>query len=77
MARISCTGVTCDRALADANRDGLTGEPFLPEVAHFPFFRWHHARDFLRQIDARLLSQPEMRWRTSQFDRFPACSARV
>ena len=44
-------------SLADADGNGLARVPFLFEVAHLPFFRRHHAADFLRQVDTGFLSQ--------------------
>src|SRR5258708_24749083 len=45
--------------LSNAHGDRLPGKPFLLEVAGLPFFRWHDAADFLRQVNPGLLSQPE------------------
>ena len=47
------------RTLTNTDRDGFTGKPFLMVVAHFPFWRGHDTRGFIRQIDASLLSQAE------------------
>src|SRR5262249_30766970 len=50
-------GCCRNRALTDAHRDGFTCIPLLLEVADFPLLRWHHARNFLWQIDAGPLAE--------------------
>src|SRR5664279_3747290 len=46
-------------ALTDTYRDGLARIPLLLKVLDLPFFRRHHAGNFLGQVNTGLLSQPE------------------
>src|SRR5579871_4048153 len=43
-------------ALPNAYRDDFTGIPLLTKGLHLPFFRWHDAADFIRQVDSRFLA---------------------